>query len=72
MFEVRRCPQFEDWALSDRPTAIEPRLLRDHGRTLFTPHLGSAVAMVRAQIEAAAAAEIVRFAKGEPLLNRVN
>ena len=55
-----------------RPTAIAPRLLQDHGRTLFTPHLGSAVAMVRAQIEAAAAAEIVRFAKGEPLLNRVN
>lgn len=35
--------EMEDWARTDRPRAISPRLLRSD-RTLFTPHLGSAVA----------------------------
>ena len=34
--------EMEDWALPDRPRSIDPRL-RTHPRTLFTPHLGSAV-----------------------------
>jgi phosphonate dehydrogenase len=39
----------EDWMLPDHPAAISGRLLR-HPRTLFTPHLGSAVDDVRRQI----------------------
>jgi phosphonate dehydrogenase len=42
--------EMEDWALPDRPGLINPRLLADP-RTLFTPHLGSAVASVRRAIE---------------------
>ena len=42
--------EMEDWALPDRPGLINPRLLA-HPRTLFTPHLGSAVASVRRAIE---------------------
>ena len=34
--------EFEDWAVNGRDAAIDPRLL-EHPRTLFTPHLGSAV-----------------------------
>jgi phosphonate dehydrogenase len=66
--------ELEDWALPERPRDIEPRLLHEphHARTLFTPHLGSAVAAVREEIEGAAAQEIVRLARGEPLMNRVN
>ena len=63
--------EFEDWAVPGRPRAVEPRLLQPEARTLFTPHLGSAVAAVREEIELAAAAEIVRFARGEPLHHRV-
>jgi phosphonate dehydrogenase len=40
----------EDWALPDRPGLLDPRL-RAHPRTLFTPHLGSAVESVRRAIE---------------------
>jgi phosphonate dehydrogenase len=63
--------EFEDWALPARPAAIEPRLLT-HERTLLSPHLGSAVATVRRQIEHDAAQEIVRLSKGEAPHNRVN
>lgn len=63
--------EFEDWALPNRPRGIEPRLLT-HERTLFTPHLGSAVATVRQRIEHEAADEIVRLAQGLPLRHRVN
>lgn len=42
--------ELEDWALPDRPRRIDPRLLAS-SRTLFTPHLGSAVASVRIAIE---------------------
>ena len=64
--------EFEDWALADRPRAVEPRLLADDARTLFTPHLGSAVTAVRERIEHAAADEIVRYARGEALEHQVN
>lgn len=63
--------EFEDWALAARPEAVEPRLC-SHERTLLTPHLGSAVGNVRLQIELAAAEEIVRHLRGEPLRHRVN
>jgi phosphonate dehydrogenase len=47
----------EDWALSDRPREIDPRLL-SHPRTLLTPHLGSAVDRVRLAIAMRAADNI--------------
>jgi phosphonate dehydrogenase len=49
--------EMEDWALPDRPRGIDPRLLA-HPRTLFAPHLGSAVENVRAAIARRAAANI--------------
>ena len=53
----------EDWALSDRPLAIEPRLLA-HPATVFTPHLGSAVRSVRLAIEQRAADNIIAVLTG--------
>jgi phosphonate dehydrogenase len=55
--------ELEDWALAARPRAIDPRLLA-HPRTLFTPHLGSAVEHVRRAIELRAAANIVDALEG--------
>lgn len=46
--------ELEDWALPDRPRNIPDRL-RTHPRTLFTPHLGSAVGDVRREMSLAAA-----------------
>lgn len=50
--------EFEDWLLPDRPLEISPALHR-HPRTLFTPHLGSAVALVRREIALRAAHNIL-------------
>lgn len=50
---------FEDWSLQDRPREIAPAL-REHPRTVFTPHLGSAVREVRLAIEHAAVDAIER------------
>lgn len=58
--------EMEDWALPNRPRAIPPALLA-HPRTLFTPHLGSAVAQVRLAIEMAAAQSLVAFFAGAPV-----
>lgn len=63
--------EFEDWMLADRPKEIEPRLLA-HPKTIFSPHLGSAVMSTRQDIELAAADEIIRWIKGEPYLYKVN
>ena len=63
--------EFEDWILETRPKAIPPALL-NHPCTLFTPHLGSAVASTRQQIELAAADEILRWSRQQPYLYRVN
>ena len=60
----------EDWALSHRPPAILPALLA-HPRTLFTPHLGSAVAQVREAIEMSAAESLAAFFSGQPVPGRV-
>ena len=51
--------EMEDWARPDRPVSISPRLLQMKDKTLFTPHLGSAVARVRLEIERAAAENIL-------------
>ena len=41
--------EFEDWIIDDRPDRIDDRLLT-HPRTLFSPHLGSAVTDTRRNI----------------------
>jgi phosphonate dehydrogenase len=55
--------EFEDWALPDRPRVIDPRLLA-HPNALFTPHLGSAVAGVRKEIELRAAENVADVFSG--------
>jgi phosphonate dehydrogenase len=64
--------EMEDWARADRPHAISPRLLRLRERTLFTPHLGSAVDSVRFEIERAAALNILQVLRGERPSGAVN
>lgn len=56
--------EMEDWALETRPREIHPQLLADRSRTLFTPHLGSAVDEVRKAIALEAAANIVDVLEG--------
>ena len=56
--------EMEEWARADRPQAIPHTLLDDSARTLFTPHLGSADASVRREIELQAAASIVQALTG--------
>jgi phosphonate dehydrogenase len=70
--------EFEDWALPDRPIAVDPRL-RAHPRTVFTPHLGSAVDRVRREIAMRAADNVAdvlggrapRDAANDPLPGRL-
>jgi phosphonate dehydrogenase len=57
--------EMEDWARQDRPQTVNPRLLLHADRTLFTPHLGSAVDRVRLEIELAAARNILHALNGE-------
>ncbi len=57
--------EMEDWARRDRPREINQRLLGLTDRTLFTPHLGSAVASARLQIELAAATNILQALRGD-------
>ena len=53
----------EDWMLPSHPAAISGRLLR-HPRTLFTPHLGSAVDGVRRQMSLQAAHQVRQVLDG--------
>ena len=62
--------ELEDWALAARPRAVDARLLA-HPRTLFTPHLGSAVEGVRRAIEQRAAANIADVLEGREARDRV-
>jgi phosphonate dehydrogenase len=64
--------EMEDWARVDRPREISPRLLRLTDRTLFTPHLGSAVADARREIERAAASNILQVLRGERPAGAIN
>lgn len=61
----------EDWALPDRPSGIDARL-REDPRTLFTPHLGSAVTRVRAEIALAAARNIADLFEGRRPRDAIN
>jgi len=63
--------EFEDWALPDRPREIERRLLASEN-TLFTPHLGSAVAKVRLAIELEAAENIADVLAGRAPRHAIN
>jgi phosphonate dehydrogenase len=63
--------ELEDWMLADRPRWIEPRL-RSNPRTLFTPHLGSAVAQVRLAIESRAAENIADALAGRRPRDAIN
>ena len=56
--------ELEDKALPDRPRSIPRSLLSDREHTLFTPHLGSAVAGVRLEIEMRAARSILQYLEG--------
>jgi phosphonate dehydrogenase len=53
----------EDWALPGRPASVPERLLR-HPRTLFTPHLGSAVDDVRRAMSLQAARQVRQVLEG--------
>lgn len=54
----------EDWARTDRPSRIDPRLAAPGAPTVLTPHIGSAVISVRREIELAAARNIVAALSG--------
>jgi phosphonate dehydrogenase len=61
----------EDWALPGHPASIPDRLLR-HPRTLFTPHLGSAVDDVRRNMSLESAHQIRQVLQGRRPDHAVN
>jgi phosphonate dehydrogenase len=62
--------ELEDWARADRPASI-PAALLEHPRSLFTPHLGSAVVEVRRQIAVQAARALAEFFASRPMPGRL-
>jgi phosphonate dehydrogenase len=64
--------EMEDWARPDHPEVIHPRLLACADKTLFTPHLGSAVRKTRLDIELSAAANILQALRGERPTDAIN
>ena len=64
--------EMEEWARWDRPRRIPQALLDDTERTLFTPHLGSAVDEVRFRIAYEAAYNIVQALAGEQPQDAIN
>ena len=62
----------EDWARPDRPAGIPRALLANPGRTLFTPHLGSAVDEVRREIALEAAHNLLQGLRGERPRGAIN
>ena len=64
--------QCEDWARMDRPAGIDGRLARAGARTVLTPHIGSAVAGVRRDIELSAARNILAVLSGRTPNEAVN
>lgn len=64
--------EMEEWARRDRPRAIPPALLKDQERTLFTPHIGSAVDTVRMEIEIEAARNILQALRNETPQGAIN
>jgi phosphonate dehydrogenase len=64
--------EMEDLSRPDRPWRISPGLLARRDRTVFTPHLGSAVGSVRLAVERAAAANVLDVLDGRPPRDAVN
>lgn len=64
--------EMEDWARSDRPRSIPSELLEMTDRTLFTPHLGSAVHAVRFNIALQAARNMVDAIEGRTPAGAIN
>ena len=64
--------EMEDIARSDAPQYVNTNLLANSQRTLFTPHLGSAVDHVRLEIELAAARSILQALAGEKPAGAIN
>jgi phosphonate dehydrogenase len=64
--------EFEDRERPDRPLGIHPALLACPDKTLFTPHLGSAVEGVRLQIELEAARAILSVLGGAEPVGAIN
>jgi phosphonate dehydrogenase len=64
--------EMEDWARADRPAGVHPSLLAQTRKTLFTPHLGSAVAETRFQIEMRAARNIAEVLSGRRPPDAIN
>lgn len=60
--EVVANTAIEPWSREDRPRSIHSRLIED--RTLFSPHLGSAVAQARREIERDAAQNVLEVLAG--------
>ena len=63
--------EMEDWALPGHPAQIPPGLL-SHPRTLFTPHLGSAVDSVRLDMSLATARQVEQALNGDRPDHAVN
>jgi phosphonate dehydrogenase len=63
--------EMEDWALADRPRAVDAGLIASD-RTVLTPHIGSAVTAVRQAIEHSAAESIISMANGDIPESAVN
>jgi phosphonate dehydrogenase len=61
----------EDRSRAEAPAAVSQALL-DHPRNVFTPHLGSAVAEVRRDIEMRAAESILQALDGEQPAGAIN
>jgi phosphonate dehydrogenase len=57
--------EMEEWRRADRPRAIPEELLMQTSKTLFTPHLGSAVKEFRLEIERCAARNILEVLSGK-------
>ena len=64
--------EMEDWAREDRPMGISVGLLAKADRTVLTPHLGSAVAEVRKEIEMEAARSILEALQGKEPRGAIN
>lgn len=57
--------EMEEWVRSNRPRHIPDSLLSQTEKTLFTPHLGSAVDNIRLEIEFAAACQLQQALAGK-------
>jgi phosphonate dehydrogenase len=63
---------FEDWAIENRPASVHERLLQASDKSLFTPHLGSAVDEVRRDIALQAASSLIEALEGGVPAGAVN